>query len=145
MKRCYRFLIYLTLLVILVEIAIGQVNQEARIAQNEADNLYYDGKIEEALSKYKQLLEKYPNYDYKKRVLTMRGRCYSKLGKDSLAVKTFQEVIDDDPNDSYASQAVSLMGNLFRQRYQYKEAILVCQQVVKKHPKTLRLLLNIYQ
>lgn len=139
-----RFLIYSTFLMILAGIAVGQVNQKARTAQNEANNLYYDGKIKEALSKYKQILEEYPNYDSKNRVLIMMGRCYSKLGKDTLAVKNYRKVIDADPDDSYASQAVSLMGNLFRQRYQYKEAVLVCKQITQKYPDTLAASMAMY-
>jgi len=144
LKNKSLFIIFSIFFIFLAKIAIGQVNYEARNAHNDADNLFYDGKFEEALSEYKQLLEKYPNYDSKKQILMMIGRCYTNLGQDSLAVKSFQEIIDANPNDSYASQAVSLMGNLFRQRYQYKEAILVCDRVVKKHPKTLAASMAMY-
>ena len=51
-------------------------------------------------------------------------------------VSIFMEMINENPNGSYATQAVHQLTYLFSQRYQYNEALLQCQQILKQHPNT---------
>ena len=110
--------------------------QEDQIAIQKAHDLYYAKKYSEAITAYQALLETSLRQNSKDSIHMNLGRCHANLGDDALAIQNFQVIIDDDPNGSYASQAVHQIGLLFRQRYQYREAILACQQLASKYPKT---------
>ena len=116
------------------------IDQEARVntinAIQDANNLYYDGSYREAINAYKALLKTDITQDKKDSMRLMLGRSHAKLGEDADARSIFMEMINENPNGSYATQAVHQLSNLFSQRYQYNEALLQCQQILKQHPNT---------
>ncbi|MCZ6679574.1 MAG: tetratricopeptide repeat protein [Candidatus Poribacteria bacterium] len=139
---CLSLLLYLLcpilfcVLISATAFAQNRTIQEDYNAIQNAHDLYYAKKYAEAVAAYQALLKTPLHKNSKDSIRMNLGRCYTSLGDDALALKSFQAVIDDDPNGSYASQAVHQIGSLFRQRYQYKEAIRGCQQLVSKYPKT---------
>ena len=111
-----------------------------------ANDYYYERQYTEAIKAYEELLEKgTANADgshtplpqsQKDSIRLMLGQSYAKTGEDAAAQRTFREIIDRDPNGSYATQAVHQLANLHWNRYQFREAILQCKQILKQHPDT---------
>ena len=66
----------------------------------------------------------------------MLGQSYAKTGEDAAAQRVFREIVDENPNGSYATQAVHRLANLHWDRYQFREAILQCKQILNQHPGT---------
>lgn len=64
------------------------------------------------------------------------GQAYTYLAEDAAARQAYAHVIELNPNDLYASQAVSLWGNLYVERYRYREAMQMCQEVMRRYPQT---------
>ena len=129
--------IFLSVLIPLTISAQNQNVQEDVEAVQSAHDLFHTRKYSEAITAYQALL-KTPLRQHTRDAIRMNmGRCYAQLGNDALATQTFHAIIDDDPSSSYASQAVHQIGNLYIQRYQYREAVLSCKQLVEKYPKTL--------
>ena len=111
-----------------------------------AHDHYHERRYEEAIKAYEELLENgIPKRDatyiplrqsQKDSIRLMLGQSYAKVGEDPAAQRIFREVIDENPNGSYATQAVHRLGNLHWQRYQFREAILQCKQILRQHPNT---------
>ena len=111
-----------------------------------AHDHFHERRYTEAIKAYEELLEKgipKGNDSYtplrqsqKDSIRLMLGQSYVKVGEDPAAQRVFREVIDDNPDGSYAMQAVHRLGNLHWQRYQFREAILQCKQILNQHPNT---------
>lgn len=111
-----------------------------------AHDHYHERRYAEAIKMYEELLEKGipKNADtytplrqsQKDSIRLMLGQSYSKIGEDPAAQRVFREIIDENPNGSYATQAVHRLGSLHWQRYQFREAILQCKQILNQHPNT---------
>ena len=111
-----------------------------------AHDHYHERRYEEAIKAYEELLENgIPKRDgtytslrqsQKDSIRLMLGQSYSKVGEDPAAQRVFREVIDENPNGSYATQAVHRLGNLHWQRYQFREAVLQCKQIMRQHPNS---------
>lgn len=111
-----------------------------------AHDHYHERRYEEAIKAYAELLENgIPKRDgtytslrqsQKDSIRLMLGQSYSKVGEDPAAQRVFREVIDENPNGSYATQAVHRLGNLHWQRYQFREAVLQCKQIMRQHPNS---------
>ena len=111
-----------------------------------AHDHYHERRYEEAIKAYEELLEKgiakrdgtYTplRQSQKDSIRLMLGQSYSKVGEDPAAQRIFREVIDENPDGSYATQAVHRLGNLHWQRYQFREAVLQCKQILRQHPNT---------
>ncbi|RKU26064.1 hypothetical protein C6497_14875 [Candidatus Poribacteria bacterium] len=118
----------------------SNIDQTARIkalnAIQDANNLYYDRSYKEAINAYKKLLKTDLTQTQKDSMRLMLGQSHAKLGEDADARSIFMELINENPNGSYATQAVHQLTSLFSQRYQYNEALLQCQQILKQHPNT---------
>ena len=118
----------------------NNINQDARIktikAIQDANNLYYDRNYREAIDAFKTLLKTELTESQKDSISLMLGQSHAKLGEDADARSIFMEMINENPNGSYATQAVHQLTYLFSQRYQYNEALLQCQQILKQHPNT---------
>ena len=127
------------ILSVLIPLTISAQNQDVQedvAAVQSAHDLFYTRKYSEAITSYQVLLKTSLRQNTRDAICMNMGRCYAQLGEDALAAKTFRAIIDDNPNGSYASQAVHQIGNLYIQRYQYREAIRSCKQLVEKYPKT---------
>ncbi|MCG9130994.1 tetratricopeptide repeat protein [Candidatus Poribacteria bacterium] len=111
-----------------------------------AHDHYHERRYTEAIKAYEALLEKgiaNPDGSYtplhqnsKDSIRLMLGQSYAKIGEDAAAQRIFREVIDENPNSSYATQAVHRLANLHWNRYQFREAILQCKQILNQHPGT---------
>ena len=115
-------------------------DQAARIqtlnAIQEANDLYYERNYAEAIKAYQSLLKTELTQTQKDSMRLMLGQSHAKLGEDAEARRIFKEIIDENPDGSYATQAVHQLSNLYRQRYQFKEAIVLCKQIMKQHPNS---------
>lgn len=111
-----------------------------------AHDHFHEKRYEEAIKAYEDLLEKgilKANSTYiplrqsqKDSIRLMLGQSYIKIGEDTAAQRVFREIIDEDPNGSYSMQAVHRLGNLHWQRYQFREAVLQCKQILNQYPNT---------
>ena len=127
---------FLCVLIPLTISAQDQNVQEDDEAVQAAHEFYHTRKYSEAIAAYQTLLKTPLRQNTRDAIRMNMGRCYVQLGEDALATQTFSAIIDDNPSGSYASQAVHQIGNLYVQRYQYKEAIRRCNELIKKYPKT---------
>ena len=71
----------------------------------EADNLYSQGKYEQAIGKYNEYLKIYPRHV---KSLYNRGRCYEELGQYERAMEDFNKALEIDPKNTQALQSVGL-------------------------------------
>ena len=111
-----------------------------------AHDHYHERRYPEAIKMYEELLEKGIQRDtdtyiplrqsQKDSIRLMLGQSYAKIGEDPAAQRVFKEIIGENPDGSYATQAVHRLGSLYWQRYQFREAILQCKQILKQHPRT---------
>ena len=156
MRRCiiFLFLLYLA-------IAIGEYSHTFAQVQpapttpadrrmldpvEAAHDHYHERRYAEAIKAYEALLEKgiaNPDGSYtplrqspKDSIRLMLGQSYAKTGEDAAAQRVFREIVDENPNGSYATQAVHRLANLHWDRYQFREAILQCKQILNQHPGT---------
>ena len=156
MQRLLGFLLILTLS--LPFIFIDGSNAFAQVTPNNptvvpmldpveaAHDHFHERRYTEAIKAYGELLEKgIPKggdtytplrQSQKDSIRLMLGQSYSKVGEDPAAQRIFKEIIDENPDGSYATQAVHRLGNLYWQRYQFRQAILQCKQILKQHPNT---------
>ena len=112
-----------------------------------AHDHYHERRYMEAIKAYEALIEKgIPNADgphtplqqsQKDSIRLMLGQSYAKTGEDAAAQRIFREIIDENPSGSYATRAVHRLANLHWERYQFREAILQCKQILKQHPDTM--------
>ena len=127
------------ILSVLIPLTISAQNQDVQEdveAVQSAHDLFYTRKYSEAITSYQALLKTSLRQNTRDAIRMNMARCYAQLGEDALATQTFRAIVDDNPSGSYASQAVHQIGNLYIQRYQYKQAIRSCKQLVEKYPKT---------
>ena len=101
-----------------------------------AHELFHERRYAEAVQAYQALLQTELQQHQRDNIRLMLGQSYAKLGDDADAHRVFKAIIDEHPNGSYATQAVHRLGNLYLQRYQFREAILHCKQLLKQHPST---------
>ena len=158
MQRLVNFLSILTLLLLSIVVDSPHTFAQVQSAPNNpavnpvldpveaARDHYHERRYAEAVKAYEELLDKgipIGNDTYtplrqsqKDSIRLMLGQSYAKVGEDPAAQRVFKEVIDENPNGSYAMQAVHRLGNLHWQRYQFREAILQCKQILRLHPDT---------
>ena len=154
---------FLTVLILLLFITITIANNSHTFAQVQraptvqgvqplleaveaAHDHYHERRYMEAIKAYEALIEKgIPNVDgsytplqqsQKESILLMLGQSYAKTGEDAAAHRIFREIIDENPDGSYATRALHRLANLHWERYQFREAILQCKQILKQHPDT---------
>ncbi len=103
-------------------------------AIQDANDHYYERRYAEAIKAYQTLLKTKLTQTQKDSMRLMLGQSYAKLGEDVEARRIFSEIINENPDGPYATQAVHQLSNLYRQRYQFREAIILCKQILKQHP-----------
>lgn len=125
------------ILLILLAISIAdRIPAEQQIRLNQADQLYYEGKYEEAIKVYQDLIEKNPVLKNMPKILVKLGRCYSRKGDYKNAHTYLALAVERDPDGSYASQAVAALASLYSQRYQYDKVVEVCRGIADRFPST---------
>lgn len=105
-------------------------------AIQDANDHYYQKRYTEAIRSFEVLLKSDLSQTQRDSMRLMLGQSHAKLGQDAEARKIYKEVIDDNPDGSYASQAVHQLSYLYSRRYQYREAIIMCDQILKQYPDT---------
>ena len=105
-------------------------------AIQEANDHYYGKRYADAIKAYQALLKNELQQSQKDSMRLMLGQSHAKLGEDKEARRIFKEIIDENPDGSYATQAVHQLSNLYSLRYQYKEGIVLCKQILRQHPDT---------
>lgn len=105
-------------------------------AIQEANDHYYEKRYADAIKAYQALLKNELEQSQKDSMRLMLGQSHAKLGEDKAARRIFKEIIDENPDGSYATQAVHQLSNLYSLRYQYKEGIVLCKQILRQHPDT---------
>ena len=105
-------------------------------AIQEANDHYYEKRYADAIKAYQALLKNELQQSQKDSMRLMIGQSHAKLGEDKEARRIFKEIIDENPDGSYATQAVHQLSNLYSLRYQYKEGIVLCKQILRQHPDT---------
>jgi tetratricopeptide (TPR) repeat protein len=118
---------------------------EATKALQAAERLQAEGKIQEALSTYEEILKKYPDTNLENDILVKIARCYSRLGDDDSAIRIYLKLISDSPDSIEASQAVSLMVNLYAQRYRFDEVIAMSRNLAQQFPGTEAAAMALYR
>ena len=103
-------------------------------AMEAAHELFHERRYAEAVQAYQALLQTELQQSQRDNIRLMLGQSHAKLGDDTDAHHVFKDIIDEQPDGSYATQAVHRLGNLYLQRYQFREAILHCKQILKQHP-----------
>ncbi len=158
MQRLVNFLSILTLLSLIAVIESPNTFAQVRSVPNNptvdpmldpveaAHDHYHERRYAEAIKAYEELLENgIPKRDgtytplrqsQKNSIRLMLGQSYAKIGEDPAAQRIYREVIDENPDGSYATQAVHRLGNLHWQRYQFREAVLQCKQILNQYPHT---------
>ena len=111
-----------------------------------AHDHYHERRYVEAIKAYTALIENgIPNAEgahtplqqsQKDSIRLMLAQSYTKTGEDAAALHIFREIVDEKPNSSYATRAVHQLANLHWERYQFREAILQCRQILNQHPDT---------
>jgi len=114
----------------------ARTQAEALKALQTAEKLQLEGKVQEALSTYEEILKKYTDVLEKKDILLKMASCYSQLGDDDSAVRIYLGIISEDPDSISASQAASFMINLYSRRYQFDEVIVMSKHLAKQYPGT---------
>ena len=153
--------IFLLVLLLLLAVAIGEhpytFAQVQRVPTTStarplldpveaAHDHYHERRYTEAIKAYEALLEKgIANDDgshtplrqtQKDSIRLMLGQSYAKTGEDAAAQRIFREIVDENPSGSDATRAVHQLASLHWERYQFREAILQCKQILKQHPNT---------
>lgn len=105
-------------------------------AIQDANDHYYQKRYTEAIRAYEVLLKSELSQTQRDSMRLMLGQSYAKLGQDAEARTIFKEIVDENPDGSYATQAVHQLSYLYSRRYQYKEAIILCNQILQQHPDT---------
>src|SRR5437763_1054767 len=86
-----------------------QSNQKAMETFSQASSLQAEGKVQDALNIYENILKESPDTDLKDEILIQIASCYIQLGDDDTAIKAYLTIITADPNNMDAANAVSLM------------------------------------
>jgi outer membrane protein assembly factor BamD len=94
-----------------VQIRLNEVQENLGMHTMQIGDFYYErnrqqkGGLKGAQSRYREILEKYPNFSYNARVLFRLGVTYQQEEEPDEAAKHFQRIVRDFPNSEYAERA----------------------------------------
>ena len=115
-------------------LASASFAQQNRPAQ--ADALYSQSKWRDAAAAYEAFAAANPDDPQLTRVYMRIGQARAALDELEPARKAFAKAVELNPDDSYALSIVSLWGNLYARRYQYREALVMCENLIAAYPNT---------
>jgi len=121
------------------------ISLEVQKAYRNAQVIQAEGKMQEALSAYMDILRKYPGTPLENEILIKIARAYTQLGEDDSAISTYLKLISNNPNSTEASQGVSFLINLYSQRYRFDEVIAMSKQLVEQFPGTEAAAMALYR
>ncbi len=93
------------------------VTDELKDALQKGNDLFTEGKYEEAISAYQTIVEKYPDTYILNRNI---GNCYFQMEKYDLAEEYYMKVLEKDPGDTESLLGV---GNTYANRGQNEKAL----------------------
>ncbi len=94
-----------------VQVRLNEVQENLGMHTMQIGDFYYErnrqqkGGLKGAQSRYREILEKYPNFSYMARVLFRLGVTYQQEEEPDEAAKYFQRIARDYPNSEYAERA----------------------------------------
>jgi tetratricopeptide (TPR) repeat protein len=128
MHRMKKYLLYG---IMIMALSGGAYAQSAKKIHKEALGLYLNNEFEQALKMADQTLAVDPNYF---EALLLKGQIYNKLQRPEEALKSLDAAAIQEPGNEALSDARITTLELLRR---YPEAIEICQQRIKQHPKDL--------
>ncbi len=99
----------------------------------------------EALALYKQLLEKYPNYERNDQVLYQMSRAYEELGEVEQAMVVMNQIVRDYPNSSFIDEIQFRRGEYYFTRKKYLDAEEAYLVIVKMGERSFYYELALYK
>ncbi|QCK14978.1 tetratricopeptide repeat protein [Mangrovivirga cuniculi] len=115
--------LYLTVLIMIVAVSCGSD------LSDKGDQLYKQGKYEEAIEAYSEYLETYPNNEI---VIYNRGRSYEELGQFDEAIADYEKVLKID--DRHMNSRLGL-ASLFYKNEDYPSAEIILTESMKISPE----------
>jgi outer membrane protein assembly factor BamD len=100
-----------TALKIAVQTRLNEVQENLGMHTMQIGDFYYErnrqqkGGLKGAQSRYREVLEKYPNFSYMSRVLFRTAVTYQEEEEPDEAAKYYQRIVRDFPNSEYAEKA----------------------------------------
>jgi outer membrane protein assembly factor BamD len=94
-----------------VQLRLNQVQENLAMHNLIVARLYYDrntqqkGGLKGAQSRFREILEKYPNFSYTDEVLFKQGNLYVQEEEPDEAAKYYQQLVRDWPNSPFADKA----------------------------------------
>ena len=76
----------------------------------------------EAIALYDKLLNEYPNYEHRDKVLYQKARAYDELGRTEEAIETMERLIQANPNSEHFDEVQFRRGEYFFTRRRYRDA-----------------------
>ena len=107
-----------------------------------ADFLFYEQKTKEALEKYQEFLNRYPDSSLTDNVLLHIGLCYQRLKKNDEALLSFQKLIDNYPNSIRAPDALYYSAVIYSEKNDLKRVKEYCDRILKEYPDTREWIIN---
>lgn len=135
----------ISLLTLIVILDISSDEADIFYSIQKAEDLYSEGKTQEAIEIYLNIIDKITQKSLKNSVLFNLARCYSQIRDDDSAIRTYLRIVSEDPNSYDASNAVSLLMNIYVQRYQFDEMVAIQNQIVQRFPGTESAAMAIYR
>jgi outer membrane protein assembly factor BamD len=94
-----------------VQTRLNEVQENLGMHTMQVGDFYYErnrqikGGLKGAQSRYREIIEKYPNFSWMSRVLFRTGALYQEEEEPDEAAKYFQRVVRDYPNSEFAEKA----------------------------------------
>lgn len=114
--------------------AFSQTNETETFAR--AEVLFAERDWKGVVAVLDSFIRQFPKSENVRVAYLRLGQAHTYLAEDVAARQAYAQVVKLNPDDTYASQAVSLWGNLYVERYQYREAMQMCQEVMRQYPRT---------
>jgi tetratricopeptide (TPR) repeat protein len=76
----------------------------------------------EAIALYDRLLDEYPNYEHRDKVLYQKARAYDELGRTEEAIETMERLIGANPHSEHYDEVQFRRGEHFFTRRHYRDA-----------------------
>ncbi len=84
----------------------------------------------EAIATYKQILERYPNYERNDKVLYQMSRAYDEIGQPDEAMEVMNQFVSEYPHSKYADEVQFRRGEYYFVRRKYRDAEVAYNSVI---------------
>lgn len=110
--------------------------ESSGLLYSRAEAAFSQGEWRDAIDLLRQVVSSSAGSDYVGSARLRLAQAYARVGDDASARSTYAEIVAADPDGMYASQAVSMWAGLYVERYQYRETMQMCQEVMRAYPGT---------